>query len=451
MRNSFFTILTVAILCSSVNCSGSLDSLESANDVEEVSVGDKKIPPASKIVFQADDWPWWRGPTFDGKANGAGKQGGTAYPTEWSSTKNVIWKTKVPGMGHASPTVVGNRIFLATADATKQVQSVICYNRKTGQQMWRSDVHQGKLGKSTGHRDSTYASATVACDGTRLFAVFRNNGKIMVTALDLNGKKVWQIDAGAHTSQFGYGSSPLIYKSLVIVAADSKRNGFLIALHRNSGKTVWKKKRLSAPAYSSPVVAHVSGKDQLLLSGGKKIISFNPLTGDEFWSCDGCASVTCGTMVWSKDTVFASGGFSGSETVAVKADGSAKVVWRNRGMNFYVPSMIFHDGCLYGITNGGLLHCLDAKNGKKHWRKRIGGNYYPSPILVGKQLYFTSREGKVTVVELNSKEYKSVGTNQLGKYADATPVPCGGRFYIRVAEMNGKKRQETLYCIGTKK
>ena len=143
-------------------------------------------PTADGTKLSAADWPWWRGPSRDGI--GAAQQ---KPPLKWSATQNVLWKVAVPGRGHASPTVVGNRVFLATADETAQVQAVLCFDRNSGRQLWRVDVHAGELEKK-GHQKSSQASSTVACDGERLFVNFLHGGAIFTTALDLDGQQIWQ-------------------------------------------------------------------------------------------------------------------------------------------------------------------------------------------------------------------------------------------------------------------
>eukprot|EP00913_Durusdinium_trenchii_P035246 g32976.t1 len=372
---------------------------------------------------------------------------GETYPTKWSAEDNVVWKTKVPGRGHASPTIVGDNVFLATADESRKLQSVVCFDRNTGDLRWRKDVHEGGLGKLD-HKDTSFASSTVGCDGHRVFAVFRNDDNIVVTALDLDGKLLWQTKLGGHSTSWGFAASPVIYKKLVIIAADSDGGGFVAAVDRKNGEIWWRKTRHSANVYSSAVVATVAGKDQLLMSGGEKVMGYDPMTGEELWSAEACPGVTCGTMVWQGDLVFAGSGYGGSKTAAVKADGSSGVVWQTGEFNSYVPSMLAHDGHLYMVENGGIAYCVHAASGKVAWKKRIGGSFYASPILAGGNVYITDRRGKITIFKANPKKYEPVASNRLGDAMDATPVACGGKLFLRVVEHSGENRQEMLYCIG---
>ena len=208
-------------------------------------------------TLTAADWPWWRGPHRNGDAVADQKP-----PLNWSEKENVIWKTPIPGRGHGSPILVGNRIFLLTAEHDRQVQSVICIHRKTGEQLWQTDLHQGDLNVK-GNAKSTLANSTVACDGERVFATFLHDGAILTTALDLEGKQLWQTKITDYILHQGFGSSPTVYGPLVIVSADNKGTGAIAGLERTTGKIVWKQDRPKLPNYTSPIILTVAGKEQL--------------------------------------------------------------------------------------------------------------------------------------------------------------------------------------------
>ena len=222
-----------------------------------VLLGVSLAPAAEPILPEVApaDWPWWRGPTLDGKSRDR------SAPTQWSATENVTWKTPVPGRGHSSPVLWGDRLFLTTADEAKQTQRVLAFDRKTGRAVWDTVAHTGGLDPK--HEKNSHASATPACDGERVYAVFINGGAMHVTATDLDGKVVWQKNAGPYTSQHGNGSSPVLYKKTVIVVADSLKGSFLAALDRATGDVVWKIDRPVTGrngSYESPVVATIAGK-----------------------------------------------------------------------------------------------------------------------------------------------------------------------------------------------
>ena len=391
--------------------------------------------------FAKSDWPWWRGPTGDGAAEADQKP-----PVKWSATENIVWKAKVPGRGHASPTVVGGRVFLPTADEQAEVQSVLCFDRATGRQLWRTDVHQGGW-ERRGHKKSSLASATIACDGQLLFVNFLHDEAIFTTAVDLAGKQVWQARVSDFITHQGFGSSPAVYGSLVLVATDNKAGGVVAALDRASGEIVWKQSRPKQPNYASPAVLAIDGRDQLVLAGCDHISSFDPLTGKPLWEIEGSTTECVGSIVTDGQRVFASGGYPKKLTQAVVADGSGRVAWEN-SVQTYVPSMLVHDGRLYTVTDAGIAMCFDSTSGKELWKSRLGGTFNASLVLVGDRIYAANQEGKTFVFRARGDQYEQLAENSLGDDVYATPAICGGRIYHRVAEQAGDVRQEWLYCIG---
>ncbi len=432
------SVLTVFV----VGCGGARD------DIPEVNVsGNQNLEEISAASFADQDWPWWRGPSHNGIA-----ADGPAPPVKWSATENVVWKTDVPGRGHSSPTVVGQRVMLTTADESKKVQSVIAFDRESGDQLWKTDVNEGGFPNRI-HNKNTHASGSVTSDGERLFASFFNHDAIKVTALDLDGNKLWEKEAGPFKPrqfEYGYAPSPFVYKSLVIVAADYDGGGYLAALHRKTGDIVWRKPRPAVISYSSPVVAKVGGRDQLLISGCEIVAGYDPATGEQLWSCDATTRSTCGTMVWDGDLVFASGGYPKAETVAVRADGSGEILWRNN-TKCYEQSMLAHDGHVYAVDDRGIATCWQAESGEEKWRGRLRGPVSASPVLAGGNLYLSNEAGTTFVFKANPDAFELVAENRLGDDAFATPTICGGQIFLRVASQMGGRRQEMLYCIGSGK
>jgi len=400
------------------------------------SVGESLPDP----VADSADWPWWRGPSGNGVATGPA-------PVAWSETQNVAWKAPVPGRGHSSPTVVGQHVILATADEDKQVQSVVCYDRQTGKRRWKTDLHQGGFpSRSQMHPKSSHASCTVAADGERLFVAFLNAGSIVATALDMNGKRVWQQTLGPFVPKFGFSTSPVLHKSFVVFSCDHQDGGFLAAVHRHNGSIAWREPRPAVATYSSAVVARVDGRDQLLISGGRRVASYDPETGKPLWSCPGASEATCGTLVWQDDRVFASGGYPQSETLCVMADGTRSVLWRN-AQKCYAQSMLAHSGYLYAATDGGVAYCWNNQTGDVMWRSRLGGQCSASPVLAGDNLYVSTERGTTYVFKAQPDAYHLVSRNQLGDESLASPAVCGGRLYLRVAS-HQQTRREFLYCVG---
>ena len=396
-------------------------------------------------VLGQDDWQNWRGPTGNGIADQDQKP-----PTSWDADKNVIWKTKVPGRGHASPIVLGDKIFLATADDKAKTQSVVCFDRESGKQLWSTLIHRGKFNPRI-YRTNTHASSTIATHGGRsLFVVFNNDQAAQLTKLDMDGKIVWQKKAGIFKPtryQFGFGASPIVHESNVIVASESETEAFVAAFDVESGDEKWRIKRPSATSYSTPVVANVGGREQLLISGGREVAGYSPEDGSNLWKTSAKWSVSCGTMVWDGDLVFASGGYPTKQTLAIRGD-NGKVVWQNR-VKCYEQSMLALDGHIYALSDNGIAYCWDAKDGTEKWHARMESPVSASPVLAGGHIYFTSQRGNTFVIEANPNEYKLVSKNKLGNDTYATPAFCGNRIYTRIAELERDDRQEWLYCIGS--
>lgn len=407
------------------------------------STGCTAEPPVTANVDPINvaetDWPWWRGPHRNGIA-----PANQYPPLRWSETENIVWKAPVPGRGHGSPTVVGEKIFLATADEQQEVQSVLCYDRQTGTQLWKTDVHRG--GFQAKNKKASLASATVACDGQRVFINFLNDGAVYTTALSVDGEQLWQTKISDYTLHQGYGSSPAVYDSLVLVSADNKAGGAIAALDRASGKIVWKSDRPKTPNYPSPIILHVAGRDQLLFTGCNLVTSFAPLTGEKNWEIKGATTECVTSTVTDGRLIFTSGGYPDNHMSAVLADGSGEVVWRNN-VRVYVPSMLVRDGYLYAVTDAGVATCWKCETGKEVWQGRLGGTFSSSPVLVGERIYVTNEAGETFVFKASPADFALLAKNQLGEEVFATPTICGGRIYIRVAEQHEDQRQETLYCL----
>ena len=402
---------------------------------------------AQTPTVDSGDWPWWRGPSSNGVA-----EAGQRAPLEWSSDKNVSWKASVPGRGHSSPIVVGQRVFLTTADERNQVQSVLCFDRGSGQQLWQTNVNKGGF-PSRINRKNTHASSSVACDGNRLYSTFFNHDRIQVVALGLDGTILWNQVAGRFTpDEFknGYAASPLLYGQTVVVAGDFDGKAFLAALDTRSGESVWRTSRPSRINYASPIVGRVAGRDQLLISGGDRVASYNPHDGKPYWEADATTMATAGTMVWDSDRVYASGGYPQAETVCVLADGSGKVLWRNR-QKCYEQSLLAVDNHVYAINDGGIAFCWQGQSGKELWRERLQGPISASPILSDGNIYASNERGTTWIYRATPDRFELVAENRLGSESFATPTICGSQVFLRVADTVNDRRRESLYCIETRR
>lgn len=414
---------------------GMLSFLSGAQELRADEPRKESIPPT--------DWPWWRGPNRDGIAHPKQQP-----PLKWSETENVLWSTPIPGRGHGSPALVGNRIFLVSAEQDKEIQSVLCIDRASGKQLWKTEIHNGKFDKK-GNAKSSHASCTPACDGERVFVNFLNDGALWTTALSIEGKQIWQTKICDFINHQGFGSSPAIYDSLVIVSADNKGGGAIAALERTSGKVVWKQDRPKIPNYASPIILKVAGREQLLMTGCNLVSGFEPMTGKKLWEIKGSTEECVTSTVTDGDLIITSGGYPKNHISAVKADGTGKIVW-DIPIRVYVPSMLIHDGHLYAALDAGVAMCWKCDTGKELWKGRLGGTFSASPVLVGDTIFATNEAGKTFLFKADPKAFELLGENQLGDEVFATPTFCGDRIYMRVAKQTKGGRQEMLHCLGKK-
>lgn len=404
-----------------------------------------KNPTAKELGLAESDWPWWRGSRRDGSGNPD-----QSPPTSWSADNNILWRTAIPGRGHGSPMVLGNHVYLATAEPQRQIQQVMCFDRATGKLAWSTVVHEGGLANKSQRKPNekaSLASSTIATDGDRLFINFLNDNAVWTTALDLDGEILWQQRISDYIVHQGYGSSPAVYEDLVIVSADNKSGGAIAGLDRQSGEIVWRRSRPEKPNYASPVILHADGRDQLIFTGCDLVTSLDPKTGDVNWEIEGATTECVTTAVTDGTHVFSSGGYPKNHIAAVAADGSGKVVWESN-TRAYVPSLLQKDGYLYAALDAGIATCIRSDTGEEVWKARLGGTFSSSPVMVGDLIFACNEEGTTFVFKASPEKFVKIAENQLGESVFATPAICGNRIYARVAHREDGKRQEYLYCIG---
>lgn len=430
---SRFVLLSAAVLFGAVLSGASLRGQSTA----AVDVATPK--------FAATDWPWWRGPRRDGSA--APDQD---PPKHWDAETNIMWRAPVAGRGHGSPMLLGDHVYLATADHQREAQLVLCFDRKTGAQVWESVVHQGGFTNESSRKmneKASLASSTVATDGEQLFINFLNDNAVFTTALGLDGSVLWQQRLCDYVLHQGYGASPAIYEDLVIASADNKGGGAVVAMKRETGEVVWRRSRPEKPNYASPSIVTIGGRDQLIFTGCDLVTSLDPRTGKELWEIEGATTECVTTTVTDGKHVFSSGGYPKNHVAAIVADGSGTIAWEVN-LRDYVPSMVYRDGHLFMTLDAGIAVCVESSTGETVWKERLGGTFSSSPVLVGDLIYATNEEGETFIFRANTEEFVGIAANQLGESVYATPVIAGDRIYTRVARFEDGKRQEYLFCIG---
>jgi outer membrane protein assembly factor BamB len=386
------------------------------------------------------DWPAWRGPTADGHA-----ASGQKLPLRWSESEHVLWSAKVRGRGHGSPTVVGDRIYLATADVAKEEQLVLCFDRATGKTVWESVVHSGNF-ITGGHRNSSLASSDVVSDGERLYVNFLNDSAVFTTALDFSGKVLWQRRVCDFKLHQGFGASPVIYQSVVLVAADHRGGGRMSGLNKVTGAILWQQERPPVANYATPAVVTAAGKTQVVLAGCNLVSSYDPLTGGKHWEIAGSTEETVVTAVTDGSRIFIGGGYPKNHTMAVEADGSGKIAWEN-ATRTYVPSMLVKNGHLFAVGDSGKATCWKAATGEERWSEKVDREFYGSPVMMDSRVYVTSKGGVTSVFDATPEKFTLIAQNQLGDESFSSPAICDNRIYLRSAKL-GEPRQEYLWCVG---
>jgi len=400
-------------------------------------------PEAFPKVDVEKDWPWWRGISRDGHSKSQ------SAPTELSEQTTMDWKAPVPGRGHSSPIVVGNRVYLLTADESAKTHSVVAFDRTTGNALWTKQLNQGGF-PAKNHPKNTEASPTLASDGERLYASLFHHEGVWVVALSLDGQVSWEKKLGKFNPrmyEYGYAPSPVLFGETVIVCYEYDGPSAIVALNRKSGTEVWRTPRPESISFSSPVVTNHQGRNYLLISGINKVTAYDPSNGQQLWSTQGTTMATCGTMVWDDGIVFASGGYPAQETIALDIT-NGQVLWRNN-QKAYEQSMVATRGYLYSLTDSGVLFCWEGRTGKEKWKQRLGGPVSASGVLVGDRIYWANEGGNLWVFQATPDGYREIAKNKVGDESFASPAVCGGQVFLRVAVSDGK-RQEYLMRFSTR-
>ena len=387
----------------------------------------------------AENWPTWRGPRLDGTSLEP------RVPIHWSSSSNVLWKTELPGAGHASPIVWEDRLFTVTALPEKSARLLLCLDRATGRILWEATVLISPMERK--HALNSYASSTPATDGKLLYVAFLDRAEMVVAAYDFSGQRRWLVRPGAFASMHGFCSSPVLYKDKVIVNGDHDGDSYIVALDRETGKTVWKTPRENKTrSYCVPLIRDLGGRPQMILSGDKCVASYDPNNGLRHWWIDGPTDQFVASVVYNQqaDLLFVTGGFPDHHILAVKPDGrgnltrTSKIVWRTNKGVAYVPSPIAEGPYFLVVSDSGVAHCFEAATGALAWQERLG-EHHASLVSAGGLVYFLNDEGVMNVVQ-PGPQFVRVARNEIGEKAFASPAISHGQLFLR-----GDRH---LFCIG---
>jgi outer membrane protein assembly factor BamB len=411
----------------------------------------------------SNQWHQWRGPLGTGVAPNANP------PVEWSETKNIRWKTALPGKGHSTPIIWGDRIFLTTAipygdpvkprfvrpgahDNLELTQPhefvVLAVSRKTGKILWQQTVHKATPHEA-GHMTASLASASPVTDGERIYASFGSNG---LFCLDTDGKLLWKKDLGEMFTKHGHGegSSPALFGDTVIVNWDQEANSFLVALDKRTGKQRWRVARAEDTSWATPIVVEHAGKAQVIVPGTNRIRAYDLANGEVIWECGGLSSNIVASPVAANGIVYAGSSYDTRAMLAIRLEGARgditgtnQVLWTRRKGTPYVPSPLLYGDSIYNLQHyQGVIVRLDIKTGEEQGGPfRLGAirDVYASPVGAANRIYITSREGVTQVMSHGEATPRMLATNRLDDSFSASAALVGRELYLR-----GEKH---LYCI----
>ena len=411
---------------------------------------------------QDAEWPQWRGP------GGAGVAHETRVPLEWSPTTNVAWKTEIAGRGHSSPVVWGRRVFLTTSirgehvpgrrapvhpgfdgkpgyvhpDSTdvdyKYALQVLAIDADSGRIVWERTAYDGVM-LDDRHRKNTYASSTIATDGTLVYAFFESAG---LYCYDVDGTLKWHTSLGPIVKAgMGPGTSPIIFERLLILQCDQEmgEGSALVAVDRFTGKEAWRVARSNRRSWATPMIVRTPRRVELIASGAESVVAYDPATGKELWRAGGVESHPIPSPVAGHGMVFVTAGSQAKRAYAIRVGGTGDVTntpfvaWKYAKGTAYVPSPILHGRYLYLMTDKGLLTCLDAVTGEVQYeggRVPVPATFTASPIAIGDRLLLTSEDGDTFVVKAGAA-HEVLATNPIGEPVYASLAVARGTIFIR--------------------
>ncbi|MEM7009886.1 MAG: PQQ-binding-like beta-propeller repeat protein [Verrucomicrobiota bacterium] len=420
----------------------------------------------SELEFQ---WPNFRGPLGTGVSLHADP------PVEWAEDKNIRWKMEIPGLGHSSPIVWDNQIFLTAAApfgeplaepkfsgrpgahnnlpiSRHQRFFVFAVDREKGEILWQTKVHE-QLPHEGGHETGTYASASPVTDGERVYAFFGSYGLFCLDAK--SGEVIWEKDFGDQFTKHGHGegASPALYEDKLVVNWDHEGQSFVAAFDKNTGKQRWRTLRNEKTSWSSPIVAQHEGQPQVIVSATNAVRGYDLETGDEIWRASGLSDNVVASPIYSDGIVYALSSYTFRAGFAIDLNGGAsgdltnteRILWRRKDRTPYIPSPVLYEGHLYYLGHyQGILTRAVAKTGEEPSGPfRLPGlrEVYASPVAAADRLYFVDRSG-ITLVISNANEPEPLSINQLDDSFSATPALVDNELILR--------GEEFLYSISAK-
>ncbi|MFC1766797.1 PQQ-binding-like beta-propeller repeat protein [Planctomycetota bacterium] len=386
-------------------------------------------------VTGAQEWTRFRGP------DGTGMGTGESIPVSFTES-DYKWKVKLPGPGHSSPVLWGNRVFLTcTQDARKQ-REVMCVDAESGNRLWLTKL---PFTPYRHNRQNSFAASTPAVDAEHVYINWISGGQFVALALDHAGNQLWQREMGEFRARHGAGASPIAMGGLTIVGNDNQATSFLAGLNGKTGKPIWQIQRNSKmTSYATPTVyrSQDGAPEVVFVSEANGMTAVDPASGRVKWESEKLFTIKSVTSpVVAGGLIFATAGKGGAgrESAAVHPGNEPTVVWRLDKDLPYVCTPISVGKYLYILSDAGVMTCVITSTGKQVWQEDLGKNFYASPVCVNGRIYLVTRDGEVIVLQAGP-EYKVLGKSTLPEKTDATPAIANGCMYIRTLNH--------LICIG---
>src|SRR5688572_2471741 len=396
------------------------------------------------VVIAAAQWTEFRGP------NGTGIVRDAAIPEKWSETENVRWKVPVHGRAWSSPVVLGRQVWLTTATPDGKQLYAMAFDKDSGKTIFDLKLFDVATPQFA-HAFNTYASPSPVIEPGRVYVTFGSPGTAAIDTT--SGKVLWERRDLECNHFRGAGSSPILFRDLLIMHFDGSDVQYVVALDKRTGRTVWKTPRsvdfkdvepngkIKADgdfrkAFATPIVVTVANQPVLISPGSMAAYGYDPMTGKELWRLEERTSFSASTRpVTGHGLVFYTTGFNTGQVLAIRPDGrgdvtDTHVAWRSTRGAPKKPSLLLHDDLLFMVNDNGVLTCLEAKTGTEVWTGRLNQTYSAAPISARGRVYFFGEDGKATVIEAG-RTFKVIAENSLDDGFMATPAIDGGALYVR--------------------
>lgn len=384
----------------------------------------------------AGEWPRFRGP------NGSGVAPALEVPNEWSED-DYAWRVNLPGVGHSSPVVHHDLVYITSGNAEAGEVHLDAYYLETGERQWRGTLPAGGYSM---HASNAVASSTPAVDDHHVYLSYCSDEGAHLVAFSHAGEEVWRTNLGEYAAQHGFGSSPMVVGDVLCLEGDNTQGGYLVGLETSNGDERWRVERPAGKeTYSTPAVLSLpSGKQALVvtsMTAGLRAI--DPETGNELWQrSDAMPARTVSSPITAGDLVLAAcgGGGTGKQLVAVRLSdaGQPDEAYTLTKNVPYVPTAVASDDLLFLWHDRGTVACVELATGEQLWNKRVGGKFFGSPILIGDRLLAVSMDGEAVMLAAGP-EFEVLGRTDLGEGTEATPAVADGHLLVRT--------ESKLWCL----